>query len=104
MSIKVSVTEKHIADGQCEDANFCAFALAVNDALMAAGIPASYVRIGMFGETDEGDPYAGWNASARLDGGWLTAPLTRDVIDWIYAFDQEKPVQPFDVELTWEDE
>lgn len=109
-TIKVSVTEKHIAEGRCEDASLCAVALAVTEALETAGIPADYVHVGV-SESDGATPYDGWRAHVRLsqrcdDGGfkWLNAPLGRDVVDWIAAFDHEKPVQPFEVELTWSEE
>jgi hypothetical protein len=102
---KVSVTEKHIANGEREDACSCAVALAAIDALTEAHVDFSYLRVGVFGDTDDANPYAGWQVAVRRpDGRWFSAALDRDVVDWIGNFDAEKPVQPFEVELTWEDE
>ena len=98
IATKVSVTEKHIADGEPGDPYCCALALALLDALSAEGAEVTRIEVT--------DAEGGWTAEVEQDDAaglrvfW--AELDEETVEFVEAFDAQLRVGPFETELTWE--
>jgi hypothetical protein len=78
--MKIEVTQEHIDNGKCKDANYCPIALAIQDAL---NLNASQVEVdGIFIEVND-HPF---ETTEEIDG-------------FVDAFDHGKPVAPFTFDL-----
>jgi hypothetical protein len=93
----VKVTDKHIKAGVERDCVLCPVALAVADAVDAAG------AIGLPGSSAYADLYL---ISVRVPGSeapiWY-ASAPPEVEAFIHRFDGGETVEPFEFELTWRD-
>lgn len=98
----VRVTQDHIDSGMPGDACACAFAAALTDALREQGIKPVTVHVQC---ADGEGSRTGWQAVADV-GSYLrpriaVAELPGTVVDWIFAYDENEHVAPFDIELKW---
>jgi hypothetical protein len=75
----IKVTEEHISRGKCHDAQRCAVALAIHDA-----VDSPYVAVG---------------TRMITCVGYHHAVIPTDVKAWISRFDRALPVEPFEFEL-----
>lgn len=95
-ALTVRVTDKHIAEGvRCDD-NSCPVALAVIDALAGAGIACGAVSVEC--EYVQADFFEG---GAERVLRMYHAELPPRASDFVWDFDGEKPVVPFEMVLEF---
>jgi hypothetical protein len=90
-TIRVEVTLEHIARGSRRECEACPVALAIGDALRAAGRPARGVAVGFHWASVQDGSAAGWGREIRLPAA---------VGNFVRSFDRGEPAGPLAFHLN----